>query len=449
MASGPVNPDEVEVVVDGESPADQVYRWTIRALYATAIALNVWMLWDVVADESDTARVKAQERHERAREARAMALFQFTQALSRARTLDDGVFAALRQIEELFSARTALLLGVASETELTPHFSGSFTLSDKERGVADWAWRNRKKAGRFTDTLPSAEGLHVPVVREDRGLGVLVVRVEPDAGLSLAQRDLIERFAGQIAFLVESEHLRAAGEREKLLAESEKLHRTLLDGVSHELKTPLAVLSSVAENLAGSEGPLRDSLVVEMRTATRRLTRLVNNLLDQTRLESGTLRPRLDWCDAADLVNAAVDGVEESLAGHPFEIDVPADMPPFRADSALMEQVIANLLLNASLHTPAGTPIFLAAGVEGARGRVFFTVADRGPGLPQEMHEQMFQKFQRGDAARAGGLGLGLSIIRGFVVAQGGEVVVGQNPGGGAVFTVYLPYTPHGDVPGE
>ena len=396
-----------------------------------------------------TARVKAQERHERAREARAMALFQFTQALSRARTLDDGVFAALRQIEELFSARTALLLGVASETELTPHFSGSFTLSDKERGVADWAWRNRKKAGRFTDTLPSAEGLHVPVVREDRGLGVLVVRVEPDAGLSLAQRDLIERFAGQIAFLVESEHLRAAGEREKLLAESEKLHRTLLDGVSHELKTPLAVLSSVAENLAGSEGPLRDSLVVEMRTATRRLTRLVNNLLDQTRLESGTLRPRLDWCDAADLVNAAVDGVEESLAGHPFEIDVPADMPPFRADSALMEQVIANLLLNASLHTPAGTPIFLAAGVEGARGRVFFTVADRGPGLPQEMHEQMFQKFQRGDAARAGGLGLGLSIIRGFVVAQGGEVVVGQNPGGGAVFTVYLPYTPHGDVPGE
>jgi two-component system, OmpR family, sensor histidine kinase KdpD len=206
---------------------------------------------------------------------------------------------------------------------------------------------------------------------------------------------------------------------------------------------------SVAENTAKAAGPLRAALVEEMRTATRRLTRLVNNLLDQTRLESGTLKPRLDWCDAADLVNAAVDGVEEALAGHPFEVDVPAEMPPFRADSALMEQVIANLLLNAALHTPEGTPIFLAAGVDGSRGRVFFTVADRGPGLPPEMQEQMFQKFQRGDAARAGGLGLGLSIIRGFVVAQGGEVVVGQNPGGGAVFTVYLPYTPHGDVPGE
>ena len=396
-----------------------------------------------------TARVKAQERHERARETRATALFQLTQALSQAQTLDDGVFAALRQIDGHFSARTALLLGGAEEGGLTPHFAGSFTLTDKERGVADWSSSNRKKAGRFTDTLPSAEGFHVPIVREDRSLGVLVVRVDPEASLSLAQRDLIESFASQIAFLVESEHLRAAGEREKLLAESEKLHRTLLDGVSHELKTPLAVLGSVAENIAGAEGPLRTALAVEMRTATRRLNRLVNNLLDQTRLESGTLKPRLDWCDAADLVNAAVDGVEESLAGHPFEVDVPADMPPFRADSALMEQVIANLLLNAALHTPAATPIFLAAGVDGSRRRVFFTVADQGPGFPPEMQEQLFQKFQRGDAARAGGLGLGLSIIRGFVVAQGGEVVVGQNPGGGAVFTVYLPYTPHGDVPGE
>ncbi len=110
--------------------------------------------------------------------------------------------------------------------------------------------------------------------------------------------------------------------REKLLVESERLHRTLLDGVSHELKTPLAVLGSVAENIAGADETLRASLVAEMRTATRRLTRLVNNLLDQTRLESGTLKPRLDWCDTQDLVNAAISGVEDSLAGHPFEVAV-------------------------------------------------------------------------------------------------------------------------------
>lgn len=395
-----------------------------------------------------TARVRAAARHERLREERATALFHLTEALSAARTLDDAVFAALRQTDRLFAAQSALLLAGESGN-LTPHFAGSFDISDKERGVADWVWRNRRPAGRFTDTLPASEGFHVPLVREDTAVGVLVVRVAPGAALTLAQRDLIGSFAAQLALHVEREHLRAAGEREKLLAESEKLHRALLDAVSHELKTPLAVLSSALETLATADGPTRAALLGESRTATGRLTRLVNNLLDQTRLEAGALRPRLDWCDAHDLVAAALDGVRDSLAGHPFESDVPADLPLFRADAALMEQVIANLLLNAALHTPAATPIFLTAGLDRARGRIFFTVADRGPGFPLAMRERLFQKFQRGDAARAGGLGLGLSIIRGFVAAQGGEIVVGENPGGGAVFTVYLPYEPHGNVPGE
>jgi len=396
-----------------------------------------------------TARVRAQERNERMREDRATALFHLTQALSAARTLDDAVFAALRQADAHFGAKTALLLDDGNGSALMPHFAGSFVISDKERAVADWAWRNKRKAGRFTDTLPSSEGFHVPLVREDAAVGVLVLKLPEDSALTLAQRDLAESFAAQLAQMVEREQLRAAGEREKLLAESDKLHRTLLDGVSHELKTPLAVLSAAVENLTTADEATRTDLAHEIRTATRRLNRLVNNLLDQTRLESGALRPRLDWCDGHDLVNAAVDGVSDSLDGHPFEVDIPKDLPLFRADAALMEQVIANLLLNSALHTPPGTEIFLAAGVDRARSRIFFTVADRGPGLPAAMRERLFQKFQRGDAAKAGGLGLGLSIIRGFVTAQGGDVMAGENPGGGAVLTVYLPFSEHGDVPAE
>ncbi len=394
-----------------------------------------------------TGRFRAQARHERRREERATALFHLTQALSAARTLDDAVFAALRQADEIFGAKTALL--IADNDTLTAHFAGSFTITEKERGVAEWAWRNRKKAGRFTDTLPSSQGFYLPLVRDDLTHGVLVISVPSDALLTLAQRELAESFASQLALVLEREQLRAVGEHEKLLAESDKLHRALLDGVSHELKTPLAVIGAAAETFATADAPTRENLVHEIRTATRRLNRLVTNLLDQTRLESGVLKPRLDWCDAHDLVNAALAGVIEALADHPLETAVPADMPLFRADSALMEQIIANLLLNASLHTPSGTPIFLAAGVDTARARVFFTVADRGPGLPAAMRERLFQKFQRGDAARAGGLGLGLSIIRGFVSAQGGEVVAGENPGGGAVFTVYLPFAPHANVPSE
>lgn len=397
-----------------------------------------------------TARIRAQERHERVREERATALFHLTQALSAARSLDDAIFAALRQTEQLFQARSAILLGnSARDPKLVPHFAGSWTLTEKERGVAEWAWRNRKRAGRFTDTLPAAEALHVPLVREDVALGVLVVGLPGDVALTMTQGDLIESFAAQLAILVESEQFRASAEREKLLAESEKLHRALLDGVSHELKTPLAVLNSAAESFATADEATRGPLMEEVRIATRRLHRLVNNLLDQTRLESGALKPRLDWCDAHDVVNAALEGTRDALAGHPFETSFSPDLPLFRADFALMEQVIANLLLNAALHTPPGTPVFLAAGVDGGKGRVFFTVADRGPGLPPSMDDRLFKKFQRGDAAKAGGLGLGLSIIRGFVSAQGGEVVAGGNPGGGAVFTVYLPLVAHSIVPAE
>jgi len=396
-----------------------------------------------------TARVKAQERHERSREERATALFHLTRALSAAQNLDDGVFAALRQIDELFAARSAILLEDESTGALVPHYTDSFTLSEKELGVAEWTWRSRKAAGRFTDTLPSAEGYYLPLAREDKSLGVLVVRIEPEARLTIGQRDLLGSFAAQVAMLVEGERLRAVQERSRLIAESEKLHRTLLDAVSHELKTPLAVLGSVAENLGEAPPELRVSLVAELKIATRRLVRLVDNLLDQTRLESGALRPKLDWCDAADLVNGAADSVADSLSDHRVELDVPSDLPPFRADAALMEQVIANLLLNAALHTPPETSIYVTAGLDGARGRMSFTIADRGPGIPPALRGRLFEKFARGETARAGGLGLGLSIVRGFVTAQGGDIAVGENPGGGAVFTVYLPYDAAAEVPAE
>jgi two-component system sensor histidine kinase KdpD len=396
-----------------------------------------------------TARVKAQERHERAREERATALLHLTRALGAAENVDDGVFAALRQIDQLFAARSAVLLEDESTGSLVPHYTDSFALSEKEIGVAEWAWRAGRPAGRFTDTLPSAEGFHLPLRREDKSLGVLIVRVEPDARLSIGQRDLLGSFAAQIALLVERERLRSAEGRTRLLAESERLHRTLLDAVSHELKTPLAVLGAVAENLADAPPELRANLIGELRIATRRLVRLVDNLLDQTRLESGALRPHLDWCDAADLVNAAADAVADSLGRHAVELDVPADLPPFRADAALTEQVLANLLLNAALHTPAGTAIYVTAGVDGARRRMSFTIADRGPGVPEALRARLFDKFTRGDSAKAGGLGLGLSIVRGFVLAQGGDVAVGANPGGGAVFTVYLPYEPAAAIPAE
>jgi two-component system sensor histidine kinase KdpD len=395
-----------------------------------------------------TSRIRAQAVAEQRREGRATALFNLTRALAEAGTLDEAVTAALHQVEQLFGARTSLLLADA-QGALVPHFAGSLALDEKERGVAEWVCRHRRPAGRFTDTLPGSAAFQLPLVRGDHAVGVLGVSVPREAVLTLAQRDLLEAFARQLALSVEREHLRAASEHEKLLAESEKLHRVLLDSVSHELRTPLAVITGSLENLPNADPVLAANLAAEARTAARRLNRLVGNLLDQTRLESGSLRPSLDWCDVRDLVNAAIEGVSDALAGHPLEIAVPDDLPPVRADFSLTEQALANLLLNATRHTPAGTPVFLTAGIERDGTRAFFTVADRGPGFPLAMRERLFRKFERGDAAHAGGLGLGLSIVQGFVTAQGGEVVVGENPGGGAVFTIYLPHRQAQTPPAE
>ncbi|MGA3007576.1 MAG: ATP-binding protein [Opitutaceae bacterium] len=387
-----------------------------------------------------TAQIRSQAQNDRLRERRATALLHLTRALAGAKTLDEAIFAALRQTDGLFNAQTSLALTDETRQTLLPHPAGSYSPEAAEWATAEWAFRHQRQAGRFTGTQPECAGYYLPLVRGPEAIGVLGVKVPPDGTLSRSQRDLVEAFAQQLALTVEREHLRAASEREKLLAQSDKLHRTLLDSVSHELRTPLAVINASTESLAEADHNLQRQLVNEIRTAVRRLNRLVGNLLDQTRLESGTLKPRLDWCDAGDIVNAAIESTRDALAGHPLTITVPEGLPPMRADFALTEHILANLLLNAANHTPAATPVFLSAGVEPGGRRVFFTVADRGPGFPPAQRERLFKKFVREDAAGTTGLGLGLSIVRGFVIAQGGEVVAGENSGGGAVITVYLPH---------
>jgi two-component system sensor histidine kinase KdpD len=412
--------------------------------------LGIYFVVALIAGQL-TARIRAQERYERLRERRSRALFHLTRALAGARTLDEAVTAALQQADSLFNAQTALLL-VGETTELRPHHTGTFCVGEQERAVADWSVQNRREAGRFTDVFPLAEGLHLPMLRADRVVGVFAVRFSLETqGIAPMLRDLVEGFTAQIALLVEREHLRAASEREKFFAESDRLHRTLLDSVSHELKTPIAVLRSAGEKIETDDLKKRTGLIAEIRTATRRLEYLVANLLDQTRLESGGVKPQLDWCDVRDIINAARRGVGDALAGRAFTMEIPHNAPLFMVDAPLMEHVVANLLLNAALHTPAGSPVSVVAGWENdaSHQRVFVRVSDRGPGIPVELRENLFQKFRRGATARAGGLGLGLSIVRGFVLAHGGEVIVGENPGGGASFTVYLPHVSHDTVPND
>jgi len=235
--------------------------------------------------------------------------------------------------------------------------------------------------------------------------------------------------------------LRTAAEQARLLAESEKFSRTLLNSISHELRTPLAASTSAASALAAAESAAtpeqRRVLMDEILEANSRLNRVVGNLLDVARLESGKVRPHLDWHDARDLVQTTLRELRRELASHSITSDLPREPLLVRFDFSLMQHALGNLLLNAATHTPGGTSVAVKAGL--ADGNLLLSVADRGPGIPNDSLPRIFDKFFRAPSAPVGGSGLGLTIVKGFVEAHGGRVSADNRPGGGAVFTISLP----------
>lgn len=234
------------------------------------------------------------------------------------------------------------------------------------------------------------------------------------------------------------EHLAA---QLQLAEESERLRKTLLDCVSHELKTPVAAIGAASEALAGSlpatNGALARQLAAEIQDGSRRLNRVVNNLLDMNRLESGVVDPKLEWCDVRDLLQSAITAERDALDGRVVELKTPPDLPLVLLDYVLVEQAVGKLVANAGDYSAADTPIEVAA--QSRDGVLTITVSDRGPGFPAGEAERLFGKFQRGNAAKTGGLGLGLSIARGFIEAHGGKVTAANRTGGGACFTIAIP----------
>jgi two-component system sensor histidine kinase KdpD len=165
-----------------------------------------------------------------------------------------------------------------------------------------------------------------------------------------------------------------------------------------------------------------------------------------TRVETGHVKPKLDWCDVADLVQVTLDEIRGEMSRHPVAVDTPDGLPLVRMDFVLMQQVLTNLLLNAAFHTPPGTGVRLAARAEAEQ--LVLSVADDGPGLPAEALPQIFDKFYRAPSAPAGGTGLGLAIVKGFVEAHNGRVEAANRPEGGALFTVRIPLNRRkGDTP--
>jgi two-component system sensor histidine kinase KdpD len=368
-------------------------------------------------------QLREREQSERRREERATALYRLTRALAASRDLDEAMPKVLTLIKNFFQADAAVWL--RDEGGLSCHPASTFAPSSKDESVAVWAFQKKQSAGRSTDTLPDAESLHVPLVTGDRAEGVLTVRLASPP--TIEQRELLDAFASQLALFVNKERALEESREAQVARQSQKLQKALFDSVSHELKTPLAAMTAALQQ------PRPDS--VELQQAARRLTHTVNNLLDATRLESGLLQPVCEWCDPGDLVHEAV--AASGLREGDVQINIAKNLPAVSVDSGLIQQALNALLSNAMSYGKSDRPVEVSATRDDSM--LVISVADRGAGLEPGEETQVFQKFYRGPRTRPGGIGLGLSIARQLVEANGGQIVAQNRQGGGAVFSIRLP----------
>jgi two-component system, OmpR family, sensor histidine kinase KdpD len=385
-----------------------------------------------------TSRVRRQEKKIRIREERTEALYQLTRELTMVMGIDEVSKIAARYISKYFNLSCAILLkNEFNQLENQIQHESKIQLSENELSIATWVYKHSAKAGKYTDTLPSTDYTFYPLTGNNDNMGVIAV--EHFKVFTQGELQFWESFLSQISGRYEREFLRNAAKKADLLNESDKLYKTLFNSISHELRIPVATIMGASDTLLSQSYPEETKLKLysEINTASVRLNRLIENLLNMSRLESGRLTLRLDWCDVNDLANKVASNLKQELLSFKLLTVIPPDMPLVYIDFGLMEQVLHNLVLNATQHAPAGSRIRIKFFYD--NDLLTIQVMDRGIGFPKTELSSVFNKFYRGKDAKAGGTGLGLSIVKGFVEAHQGKVTAENRQNGGALFTIKLP----------
>ena len=399
----------------------------------------VGMLLTGLIVSSLTVRIRSQAEAARQREQRTAALYAMSRELASTRGLDELLGIALRHIAEVFGSHVVVLVPGPDGRPIPRREIGSgLTLDARELAVAQWVYDHREPAGLGTTTLPGAAALYLPLMAPRGPVGVLGVRpVDGRAVETTEQFHQLETFANQTALAVERARLAEETQATEVRMETERLRSSLLSSVSHDLRTPLTTITGAASTLI-DDGPRLDSstraeLLESIRDEAERLNRLVQNLLEMTRLESGGLRLRKEWQSVEEVIGSALSRMSKQLADRPVTVRIPPDLPLVAMDAVLIGQVVVNLLDNAVRHTPPKSALRVAATATDTA--VTVEVADHGPGLPRGEEDRVFEKFYRGDVAGARGAGLGLAICQGIVKAHGGRIWAHNLPEGGvAVF---------------
>jgi two-component system, OmpR family, sensor histidine kinase KdpD len=388
--------------------------------------------------------VRQQTRVAGARERRTALLYAMSRELAGTRGTASMARVAVKHVAEGFECRATVLFRDANGKLEYPReqpMDGSFRGADL--AVAQWVADHGRRAGLGSDTLPAAPALYLPLETGRETLGVLAVLPANRRRVLLPeQRHLLETFAGQIALAVERARLAETAEGARVAAEAESLRNTLLASISHDLRTPLAVMAGAGSTLATRGASLdeatRVALAQSIEMKAREMSELVSNVLDLTRLDAGEVALRREPEHLDDLVGAALHQYEGRLRDYPVEVRIPNDLPALLVDAPLVVQLFGNLFDNAAKYTPPGTHVHISATSDGPFVRV--TVDDDGPGLPPGNPADLFEKFRRGEReATIVGAGLGLTICRAIVRAHGGTIEARRRSERGTRFEFTLP----------
>ncbi|MBI5434744.1 MAG: sensor histidine kinase KdpD [Planctomycetes bacterium] len=410
-------------------------RYLITFCVMLIVALTVSTFTLRLRDQADAARQ---------RERRTAALY----AMSRQFVIETGVgeigATAVAAVRELLDVGAVILIADKSGG-LSPcgGAEGTLATSERELAVARWVFEHGRVAGHGTDTLPAGEGFWIPLVGTAGHLGVFGIELARRAAPPTpSQRQILETFVAQTALALERALLVERSARTQVAMETERTRSALLSAVSHDLRTPLASIQGSADVLADDSVELsaetRRELLATIRGESARLNRLVGDLLDLTKLESGALAARKEWYPLEEVVDSVLERLRNRLVGRPLLRELPDEVVLVPIDPILYGQVLENLLDNTAKYGEPGTQIEVRGAVDGYLA--WLEVADRGPGIPAGAEEQVFERFFRAaDGARAEGAGLGLAVARAIVKAHDGTIVARRRDGGGSVFRVEIP----------
>ena len=414
--------------------------------YANLFTLLVMLLVTQVISHT-SVRTRRQVETARLGEHYTSILHSLSKQLASTRGTDKLLGTAIRYLGEVFDSDMIVLMPENNHLSIRAAYGTEAVLSTKEMGVAQWVLDLGQNAGLGTDTLPFSDALYVPLLASQGVVGVL--RVHPMQAKKIFTSDqmhLLEACANQIGLALEVDHLHEQARKSELQSETKRARSTLLQSVSHDLRTPLVAVMGAASTLMEIGPSLQpetiQKLAREIYVELDQLNRLINNLLQMTYLEAEAVQLQIQPHSLRDVINTAVSSLSQKLLKKPLNITLPVNLPDISFDNTLIQEVVYNLIDNAIKFTPPETPIDISVAI--MKEFAVVSVEDKGPGIVLDEVDRLFEKFYRGrKLTTERGLGLGLAICNNIIKAHGGEIWAENRTDCGAAFRFTLPLYPH------